>query len=150
MNPEARCSGEPVLLLKLTVEVIVSRCSRGVAATSAAQRRGRRACMIEGSRTAGMVFDSIENELLDVEGKDSYLAYLYTTRGRIYVLEKRRNERVDQRRSFLPTYAGRQWVSFGSFPHDPRFFVAMCPELPVEYWKHIGPQQRSKVHPDVE
>jgi hypothetical protein len=88
MNPEARCSGEPVLLPKLTVEVTVSRCSRGVAATSKAQRRGRKACMIEGLRTAGMILHPIENELLDFEGKDSYLAYLYITRGRIYVLER--------------------------------------------------------------
>jgi hypothetical protein len=48
MKPEASCSGVPVLLLKVTTEVIVSRFStRGVATTRVAQRRERRACMMK-------------------------------------------------------------------------------------------------------
>jgi hypothetical protein len=47
MKAEASCSGVPVLLLKVTTDVIVLPFSRGVAATRAAQRRERRAHMMK-------------------------------------------------------------------------------------------------------
>jgi hypothetical protein len=77
--------------------------------------------------------------LLDLEREVSYIVHLYITFGRISDLEKRRKRQAPSKQNICPQ--GPAVSSFGSFPGDPRFSVAMCPEAILGYWSWIGPQK---------
>jgi hypothetical protein len=86
---------------------------------------------------------NLTEKLLTLRELLSYLESLYMTFGIISDLERRRKRQACSKKNICPH--GSAENGLGSFPEDPRFSVAMCPEPILGYWSWIGSQNGSKV-----